>query len=295
MAHIILSAQNFDIYEGDGLDQFARTGATSLEMIQRAGSEGVILGHSETGDSAEKVHQKLLTLVSRQLKNSSEFLARSTILVGETWEEFITHAGKYSKKTQTENSTDIDATEWGDIEEETQEQIAVLVTTQLSQILRDIPERCIQTMVIGYEPKWGSRGSGVDTVPPVSPSIIARCVQHMKAHLEKQFSKSTADAIPVIYGGRSTPMRTQQILSTGHIDGLILGSACNTIQKTLAIAQAMSSTMFKRKKILHANFKAYNLQESYAGYITQLKKLDDSFTVYLSPSDTDVRLVKMLL
>jgi len=66
MAKIILTGQNFDIYDGNGQDPYARTGATSLEMLHNAGAEGVILGHSETRDTVEVVRKKLQTLLNRR-------------------------------------------------------------------------------------------------------------------------------------------------------------------------------------------------------------------------------------
>jgi len=53
--------------------------------------------------------------------------------------------------------------------------------------------------------------------------------------------------------------------------------------------------MGKKTKILHANFKAYNLPDSYEEYVKELRKLDNSFIIYLSPSHTDLRAVKSVL
>ena len=64
-------AQNFDIFEGDGLDRFARTGETSASQIIRAGAQGVILGHSEVGDSPEAINKKLKTVIAGELYSSA--------------------------------------------------------------------------------------------------------------------------------------------------------------------------------------------------------------------------------
>ena len=74
-----------------------------------------------------------------------------------------------------------------------------------------------------------------------------------------------------------------------------MGYAASTVEKTISIARAMEKTMGQRQKILHANFKAFNLLDSYQAYINELTKFDDTFTIYLSPNYTDIRLLKSLL
>lgn len=266
MPQIILSAQNFDIYDSDGQDPVARTGAISIEMLDRAGAEGVILGHSEVNDSPEMINKKLLSLVQRKASKKN-LLTYTTVLVGESWDEF---KGK------------------------TTEKISQILTQKLKVILKDIPEDFIKNIVVGYEPKWGSRGSGHDDVSPPSPEFISVCAKQIKLYLVNTFGE-IGKQIPIIYGGRSSPQRTEQILADENVAGLILGSACNTVQKTLDIAQAMERTMGKRKKILHANFKAFNLPDSYEKYIEELRKLNDRFVIYLSPCYTDIREVNNLL
>ena len=262
---ITLSAQNFDIYDGDGQDLIARTGAVSIEMLERAGGQGVILGHSETGDSLEVIKNKLLTILHKR-EEKPELLPYITLLVGESWEEF--------------NGNTI-------------ENVSKIVAEKLL-ILKDLPKNLLQNLVIGYEPKWGSRGSGHDDTPPPEPELISSCVKEMKLHLENIFGE-TGKKIPIIYGGRSTPQRTEQILNDTNVSGLILGSAASTVEKTISIARAMEKTMGQRQKILHANFKAFNLLDSYQAYINELTKFDDTFTIYLSPNYTDIRLLKSLL
>ena len=89
MTEIDIIAQNFDIYQGDGLDKFARTGKISSLQIHKAGAQGVILGHSEVGDSPAMINEKLLTILKyqRELKNKN-FLKKIIVLIGENWEEF---------------------------------------------------------------------------------------------------------------------------------------------------------------------------------------------------------------
>lgn len=269
MANIVLSAQNFDIYEGDGLDPSARTGAISADMLFKVGAEGVILGHSETNDSTAVVRNKLLTIVNKQKEYKDQnLLVKTTILVGETWDEF---------------------------EKNSIAAVSEIVSKRLEEIIQDLPLHFLQNLTIGYEPKWGSRGSGNDAAPPPQPELISTCIKATLEIIRKAHGDKVSDSRAMIYGGRSTPERTTEILKNKTVEGLILGSACNTLQKTSDIIQAMQQTMGNRKKILHANFKAYNLPDSYQDYINVFRKLDDTFTVFISPSYTDLKKVKDLL
>jgi triosephosphate isomerase len=263
MPQVLLTAQDIQIYDGDGFDLFARTGATSAEQIYRAGATGAILGHSEVGNSPDIVHAKLLTLLAR--RGSAPDV---TILVGETWDEFEQHSS---------------------------EEIAERVCGHLMLILKDVPQDRLSLAVIGYEPKWGSRGSGRDDMPPPSPQTIGVVGTRLRAGLIELLGEDLGKNIPLIYGGRSTPERTEEILQNENIEGLILGSACNTVEKTLAIADTMERVRPGKRKILHANFKAYNLTDTYEAYFEAFRRLDNSFTIYLSPCVADLREVSKLL
>jgi len=254
MPKIILSAQNFNIYQGDNLSPHARTGDTSPEQLVNAGAQGVIIGHSEVGDSSEIIHLKLKTIAAQKL------LPQSTVLLGESWDEF---------------------------ENKTESKVAEVISQKTTQIFKGIPTSFLKNLIVGYEPKWGSRGSGRDDMPPPSAKLVSACAKAIKQQLPPSIS--------IIYGGRSTPERTEQILADNNVVGLILGSACNTIAKTLAIAEAMQKVKPKQTKILHANFKAYPLTDSYEQYLTELKKLDNSFIIYLSPPHTDLFKLSQLL
>ena len=262
MAKIILTAQNIDVYDGDGFDAFARTGATTVQQISNAGASGCILGHPEAGDLPHLVHKKLLTICN---KNSTDtHLLNNTLIVGETWDEFQNNS---------------------------QEKIADIVNNHLLTILEDIPKEYVQNIVIGYDPKWGSRGSGHDNEPPPSTDLISIVCQKIHSTLLEM----NCENVPIIYGGRSTPERTKEILAEDNVEGLILGSACNRVLKTMEIASVMAKVRPNKRKILHANFKAYDLEDSYQNYLYALNKLDDTFVVYMSPCYTDLREIAKLL
>lgn len=148
-------------------------------------------------------------------------------------------------------------------------------------------ERSLQglsgNIILGYEPAWGTRGSGRDDVLPPQPDHIHACV----CALKERFTGH-----PIIYGGRSDPERAEVIMRDAGIQGFILGSACDSVQKTLSIAGAMGRA---GEKIIVCNFKAYELKDSYEDYVHELKKLPDDFLILLAPPYTDIRLVASLL
>ncbi len=265
MAKIFLTAQNIDIYHGDSFDPYARTGATSVEQIHRAGVSGVILGHSEVGDTPDVVRKKLLTIIQKGDNFDSPFLKNVTLLVGESWKEFQNNS---------------------------HEAVSDIVSRHLMSILNEVPQNYVENLVVGYEPKWGSFGSGHDNEPPPSPELILLVCKKIRTTLTKLFGGDNTNSIPIIYGGRSTPQRTEEILADNTVDGLILGSACTTIKKMMDIAGVMARVRPTQRKILHANFKAFDLVDSYEEYLRALHTLDDSFIVYFSPCHVDIREIK---
>ncbi|MBT6069060.1 hypothetical protein HOG48_04865 [Candidatus Peregrinibacteria bacterium] len=262
MAKITTVAQNFDIYEGDGLSPYARTGATSANQILSAGAEGVILGHSEVGDSPEVVNKKLQTIVaSGEVKGLPTL--NLTVLIGESWEEF---------------------------EGNNEATIAATIKRQCETVFDGVAKEALQQLTIGYEPKWGSRGSGRDDMPPPQPTLISACIEAMRNFVREKYGDEVKPLF--IYGGRSTPERTKEILSDENVDGLILGSACNTVEKTLGIASAMEEVREGLVKVLICNFKAYDLPDAYEKYVDRLKELGEDFVVILAPAHTDIRAVR---
>lgn len=257
MARMKVIAQNFDIYEGDGLDRFARTGEISLKHIVRAGAEGTIIGHSETADEPKVINRKLLSVAK------SSGISRVVVLVGESWKEFES------------NSPD---------------DVADLMKRKCDIIFRGVPKEFVSKLIVGYEPKWGSRGSGRDDVAPPQPELISSCIKNMRRFFMDKYGDDSL--LYFIYGGRSTPERTRKVLADKNIDGLILGSACNTVRKTMDIANTMKDVCSGRTKVLICNFKAYELPNQYDEYVSELGALPEDFLVFLAPAYTDIRAVR---
>lgn len=260
MVNIGLIAQNFEIFENDKKDKYARTGEISAKHIFESGSQGVILGHSEVEDEPEVIHKKILSIFKEKIP-----LSKLVVLIGESWDEF-------------ENSNE--------------REIGLLMKQKCEIIFKGIPAHFLKEVIVGYEPKWGSRGSVRDDVPPPQPELISSCISQIRKFFEKQYPNNN---VCYIYGGRSTPQRIEKILLDSKIDGLILGSACNSVKKTLDIAHTMDKICDNRKKILICNFKAYDLPDSYEKYTDELSSLSDEFVILLSPPYTGLQNVRNIL
>ncbi len=259
--NIDIIAQNFNIYEGDGKDPYARTGEVSLYYLYQAGARGVIIGHSEVNDSPEIINKKLLEVIKfqKKFKNFSHLI----ILIGETYEDFKNHNYK---------------------------QISNIVYHKCQKIFHKIRPEDVKKfkLIVGYEPQWGTHGSGKDQEPPPAPELISLCIDKIKIFFQSKYKKELKPQF--IYGGRSTPERTEAILKDQNINGLILGSACNTLDKTTKIIHSMSISMSQKPKILVCNFKAYEITDSYQKYLNKFKIIKDNFIFYLVPTFTDIRL-----
>jgi len=171
--------------------------------------------------------------------------------------------------------------------------VAEAVKSKCELIFKNARPEFLSETIIGYEPKWGSYGSGRDDMPPPQPVLISACISKIKEYFQEEYHNKTEPLF--IYGGRSNPERTEEILKDENISGLILGSACRSIDETRAIAKTIARVRKGKKKILICNFKAYNLADSYENYVAELGKLDGDFTVQLAPPYTDIERVKNLI
>ena len=261
-----LIAQNVNIYPGDGKSQFARTGEIGFYHLKRAGATGIILGHSEVKDSPETINSKWKSALECGLLNN-------IVLVGEDWEDL--EKG------------------WDSSNQEERERMKEKIKSKLEIILKDIDRETIKKTVFGYEPSWGTRGSGKsDVLPPQQNQIENMC------RFIREIVKD--DNVRIIYGGSSSPERTEEIMPSENVDGLILGSAGKTVDWTKRIGEgiqkAIKAKNSKRKGVLVLNWKAYELEEPYSDFLKVINDLNgELIDVYLSPIATELKDVDKIL
>jgi len=264
-----LIVQNVDIYSGDGKNQFARTGELGFYHLKKAGVTGVILGHSEVKDSPEVVNKKWKAAIEYNLFDN-------IVLIGEDWEDLEKGWDKSSEQEIKEMKNKLN--------------------NKLQIILDGISEEIIDKTVFGYEPSWGTRGSGKEDVLPPQPNQIENIGSFIRGIIKEKYNKD----IRIIYGGSSSPERTEEIMPSENIDGLILGSAGKTVDWVLKIGEGIAENMkkkrFSRKGILALNWKAYEIEESYGDFLKAIDNLDGDFIeIYLSPVATELKEVSKLL
>ena len=264
-----LTAQNVDIYSSDGKNQFARTGEVGLYHLKKSGATGIILGHSEAKDEPEIVNKKWKAVIEYKLFDN-------IVLVGEDWEDLEKGWDKSSEKEISEMKDKF--------------------KNKFQIILDGIEEEIIEKTVFGYEPSWGTKGSGKEGVLPPQPPQIENMCSFMRKIIKEKYNKD----VRIIYGGSSSPERTEEIMPSDNVDGLILGSAGKTVDWVLKIGEgiqkATNNKKSPRKGVLALNWKAYELEESYSDFLKAINALDGNLIeVYLSPAATELREVKDLL
>jgi len=264
-----LIAQNVNIYSGDGKNQFARTGEVGFYHLKKAGVTGVILGHSEVKDSLEVVNKKWKTALEYGLFDN-------IVLLGEDWEDLEKGWDKSSEQ------------EIKGMKDKFKNKFQIM--------LDGIDKEVIKKTVFGYEPSWGTRGSGKgDVLPPQPPQIENMC-SFMRGIIKEKYNED----IRIIYGGSSSPERTEEIMPSENVDGLILGSAGKTVDWVQKIGEgiekAMENKKSPRKGVLALNWKAYELEESYSDFLKVIYGFNGNLIeVYLSPITTELREVRDLL
>ncbi|MFC1687946.1 triose-phosphate isomerase [Patescibacteria group bacterium] len=271
--NIFLIGQNVTIYSEDGKNQFARTGETSLFHLKKAGATGIILGHSEVRDEPQIINAKWKAALDYDLHDN-------IVLVGEDWEDL-------EKGWKNSSQQEIDG-------------MKKKLQQKFLTILEGIDKKHIMKTVFGYEPSWGTRGSGRQNVEPPQPDQIEAMCSFMRKALSGAYGDDIAQKTRIIYGGSSSPERTREIMPSANVDGLILGSACKTtdLVKSIGegIVQATKEKKSQRKSVIACNWKAYELEEPYTEFIDVITSFDGSvIDAYLSPVASDMHEVYTLL
>jgi triosephosphate isomerase len=178
---ISVAAQNL-YFEREG----AFTGEVSAAMIQDAGAEFVIIGHSERrrlfGDTDEWVHRKLRAALGAGLT--------PIVCIGETL-----------------------------MERERGETLAVL-DRQIQTGFESVTADEMAALVIAYEPVWAI-GTGKNATPTEAGEAHA----HIRDRLRGWFGAAAADACRIQYGGSVKPDNIADLIALPDVDGALVGGA----------------------------------------------------------------------
>ena len=177
----------------------AFTGEISGDMLNAAGAEYVIIGHSERrqyfGETDDTVNARLKAAIASGLT--------PIVCVGETLE-------------QREKNITVET-----------------VAMQTKVAFRDISAADAKNTVIAYEPVWAI-GTG-KTATDEQADEVNGAIRNV---VEQIYGKDVADSIVIQYGGSMNAKNAAGLLSKEHIDGGLIGGASLKAQDFAVIVNA---------------------------------------------------------
>ncbi len=189
---IEVGAQNMH-YEPSG----AYTGEISPSMVEDAGADWVILGHSERrqyfGEDETTLNKKLRAAIDQGLK--------VFFCVGES-------------EQQRED---------GRVEDVLRDQLEALEGIDADQL---------EEIVVAYEPIWA-----IGTGTSASPEQANEAHQTVRGALETRYGEEFARTTRIVYGGSVKPHNVEEIMSQPDVDGALVGSASLSAEDFAPIIQ----------------------------------------------------------
>ncbi len=188
---ILMGAQNMGPEE-----KGAHTGEVSVQMLQEAGVQVVILGHSERrhvyGEPDELINRKVRLALDRGLQ--------VILCVGELLEE-------RERGTTTE-----------------------VVERQLRAGLKGVEVRQLGALTVAYEPVWAI-GTGKTATPDDAEAVHT----FIRKLLAGMYTTQAAEELVIQYGGSVKPDNAAELMARGNVDGLLVGGASLQAESFLPI------------------------------------------------------------
>lgn len=167
-------------------DNGAFTGEISPVALSDIGVNYVVIGHSERREMFNETDES----VNKKALAAFKHNLVPIVCCGETLEE------RESGKTND------------------------LVGDQIAKALEGMTEEQVQNTVIAYEPIWAI-GTGKSSTAQDANEVCA----HIRSVVASQFSKNTADAVRIQYGGSVKPENIKEYMAQSDIDGALVGGA----------------------------------------------------------------------
>jgi triosephosphate isomerase len=181
-SRVVLAAQNVH-WEPKG----AHTGEVSIPMLQDAGCQMVIVGHSERrqyfGETDATVNRRVRALVASTLQ--------PIMCIGETLAE-----------RDSGNCFEI-------------------VFQQLTGGLDGLTHAEVLRIILAYEPVWA-----IGTGRTASPETAQEVHVAIRKWLASRFGEEVAGRIRILYGGSVKPENIAELMAQPDIDGALVGGAC---------------------------------------------------------------------
>ena len=196
---IIAGAQNF-YYEDWG----AFTGEVSVPMLQDAGAEAGIVGHSERREHFCEDDD----MVARKAARAVEAGLLPVVCVGETKEE----------------------RDAGDMWEK--------VSGQVRRVMEELDDLDGGSIVFAYEPIWAI-GTGETATPEDAQDAIGRIRDLLRELRDDGF----ADGVRILYGGSVKPENAAEIMAQEDVDGALVGGASLEVESFMQLVEAAQETV----------------------------------------------------
>ena len=196
---VIAGAQNF-YYEDSG----AFTGEISVPMLQDAGAEAGIVGHSER----RELFCEDDDMVARKSAMAVEAGLLPVICVGETKEE--RDAGGMWEK----------------------------VSGQVRRVMEELGEAEGKDVVFAYEPIWAI-GTGETATPEDAQDAIGQIRDLLRELRDDGF----ADGVRILYGGSVKPENAAEIMAKEDLDGALVGGASLDVESFMQLVEAAQETV----------------------------------------------------
>lgn len=181
--NLILSAENIYIH-----DSGSYTGAVSIPMIQDAGANSTLIGHSERrnlfGVSDELISQKITQAISHKLP--------MTVCFGESQRD---ESGNYIEELETQLR---------------------FVTAPF------VKNTSAKLLTLAYEPVWAI---GKHAKRPITEDELFSTMLLIKNIVTKQLGETQAKKVKILYGGSVNPDNAQTLAATPGVDGFLIGRA----------------------------------------------------------------------
>ncbi|MFA6554391.1 MAG: triose-phosphate isomerase [Candidatus Paceibacterota bacterium] len=159
------------------------TGEVGAKILVNMGVEYVIVGHSE-----ERERGDTNEIVSKKIKIILDAGMKPVVCVGE-------------KARDTENGSHFE-----------------FLKQQIKETFADVPKKYAKDIVLAYEPVWA-----IGVSEPMSSDQIYEMTIFIRKVLSDIFDASLAMKAVVLYGGSVNFRNAFDIITTGKVDGLLVG------------------------------------------------------------------------
>jgi triosephosphate isomerase len=107
-----------------------------------------------------------------------------------------------------------------------------VIEKQILGALKGLDKSVIGQVVVAYEPVWA-----IGTGNSAAPSQAQEVHERIRALIEKNWTKESAQRMRILYGGSVTPENVRELMEEEDIDGVLVGGASLSIESFESIVR----------------------------------------------------------